>query len=114
MQDRERRRNNASQHSETELPSALKRAATMTEIVKLLNSDEPVENIMHRVLALIGGYLDITHGFVGHLHRQEDSSARGSEAPGGADGDDRIDYYVQWAIGSKRPLFEEVFVAKSG
>ncbi len=107
MQDRERRRNSASQHSETELPSALKRAATMTEIVKLLNSDEPIENIMHHVLALIGEYLDITHGFVGHLHRGEDSLARGSETLNGAGGDDRIDYYVQWAIGSKKPLFED-------
>lgn len=61
----------------------------MTEIVSLLNSDDPIETVMHRVLSLIGDYLDISNGFVGHLHRDET----------------RVDFHVQWAIGHKDPLF---------
>ncbi len=91
MPDTERRKNTASQNSETELTSALERAQAMTDIVSLLTSDEPIETVMYQMISRIGSYLDISNAFIGHLHRQ----------------DDRVDFHVQWTITGRNVLIEE-------
>lgn len=65
----ERAQNWQSQSSQEELSESLKRSEAMTEIVQLLDSDEPIELIMQKVLTIAGTQLKVSSAQIFHMHR---------------------------------------------
>lgn len=50
--------------SKEEMEYSLKRTATMTEIVQLLDCDEPIEEIMRRILHSVSSFLEIDEAYL--------------------------------------------------
>lgn len=61
-----------SRTSEVEMEVNLKRAEALTDIVQLLESDDPIERVMTRMLEIIGHFLDIESDCVCRIKRGTD------------------------------------------
>ena len=57
-----------SRFTERELTASLRRAGAMAEIVQLLESEEVVEVVLQKILAITGDYLNISSGYVFQVH----------------------------------------------
>ena len=75
---------------ELEMTSSFHRAETMTEIVSLLDSNEPIEEIMVEVISKLCSYLQISNAFTCRLHHNT-----------------LMDIVVQWALPGVGKLFTE-------
>lgn len=64
--------NRRSHSSKVEMSESLKRAEALTEIVQLLETDEPIERIMVRMLEIIGKFLDIERSLICRFKRGMD------------------------------------------
>lgn len=53
-----------SRYSEAEMSEALHRSEAMTEIVQLLDADDAVENVMARILGLVGEFMRLSSAFI--------------------------------------------------
>ncbi len=53
-----------SRYSEQEMGENLKRAEALTEVVQLLESEEAIENVMNKLLSVVGNFLSISVGAV--------------------------------------------------
>lgn len=64
----ERRR---SQFSQEEMEAVLERTAATTEIVQMLDCDDPIEQILLRVLHIVGNYLQIDGAYLCEIETEE-------------------------------------------
>ena len=80
----------ASKLQEIEMTTSFHRAETMTEIVSLLDSNEPIEEIMVDVISKLCSYLQISNGFTCRIHHHT-----------------LMDIVVQWALPGVGKLFSE-------
>ncbi len=80
----------ASKLQEIEMTTSFHRAETMTEIVSLLDSNEPIEQIMVDVLCKLCSYLQISNAFTCRIHHNT-----------------LIDIVVQWTTPGVNKLFSE-------
>ncbi len=60
-----------SRDSQEELCENLKRSEATTEIVQMLDSDEPVERVLHKVIAAVGGHLEVSSAQVYRILQDE-------------------------------------------
>ncbi len=58
-----------SRDSQEELYENLRRSEATTEVVQLLDSDDPIEGILQKVLAIVGGHLQVSSGQVYQLEQ---------------------------------------------
>ena len=58
-----------SKDSQEELSENLRRSEATTEVVQLLDSDEPIEGILQKVLAIVGSHLKVSSGQVYQLEQ---------------------------------------------
>lgn len=58
-----------SRDSQEELYENLRRSEATTEVVQMLDSDEPIEGILQKVLAIVGGHLQVSSGQVYQLEQ---------------------------------------------
>lgn len=63
--------NRQSQSSKEELSENLRRSEAMTEVVQMLDSDEPIERIMHKVLAIAGEHLQVSSAQIYQMNRDQ-------------------------------------------
>ncbi len=80
----------ASKLQEIEMTTSFHRAETMTEIVSLLDSNDPIEEIMVDVISKLCSYLQISNAFICRLHHNT-----------------LMDIVVQWALPGVGKLFPE-------
>ncbi|MBQ6733618.1 MAG: EAL domain-containing protein [Lachnospiraceae bacterium] len=78
-----------SSDSAKRMTGALSRAEAVTRIVSLLDSDDPIEDIMSQELKHVCEYLDISHAFMAQVHK----------------GDELVDIATQWHAEKEQPLF---------
>lgn len=96
-----------SKSSEEVMGNNLKRAEALTDIVQLLESDDPVEKIMHRMLEIIGHYLDIEGGSILRIRRGTDSTedlAKYNRSQNLNDGDDTLRLNSSFLLKATKPL----------
>lgn len=60
-----------SRDSQEELCENLKRSEATTQIVQMLDSNEPVERVLHKVLAIAGAYLNVSSAQIYRIGRDE-------------------------------------------
>lgn len=60
-----------SQYSKQEMEDVLRRTAATTQIVQMLDSDAPIEGVLHDILAIIGGFLGIDSAYLCSMYEVE-------------------------------------------
>lgn len=83
-------RSEESRLQQLEMTTSFHRAETMTEIVSLLDSDEPIEEVMVDVLSKLCSYLQISNAFTCRIHHKT-----------------LMDIVVQWTLPGVGKLFTE-------
>lgn len=61
-----------SRYSEREIKAALKRTESFTEVVQLLDSDDPIEKIMLKMLETVGTFMSISTAFICRISKEPD------------------------------------------
>lgn len=62
-----------SRYSEKEMKMTLKRTEALTGVIQLLESDSSIEEIMQKVLEIVGGFLGVSSAFIYRISKDADN-----------------------------------------
>lgn len=65
--------NNESQFTNKEISEDLKRSEATTEVVQMLDSDEPIEKVMYKLLQIVGRHLSVSDAQVIELNLEQNT-----------------------------------------